>query len=270
MLTGFLLALREGAEAALLVGLLSGVLRRMCRPDCMAALWLGVAAGAASSALAAGLLHTLGVGFVGDGEAIYEGTVGIAASALLTGMIFWMRGHAVRANDAAKTDMQVAVRSGRSAVFALTFVAVVREGIELALFLNAAAFRSDAAAIVAGAALGVLVSVAGGWLLFATAVRVNVQRFFQVSSAVLLLLAAGLIAHAVGEFVEIGWIPAFADPIWNTTGWLPETSAVGAILETLFGYTSAPTLSEVVAYALFLIAAGIGWRHSRASGRTAG
>lgn len=265
MLASFLLALREGIEAALIVGMLAGVLRRTRRPDYMPVLWLGVASGATISVIAALLLRSLGLRFAGDGEAIYEGTVGLAAAALLTGMIFWMRRHAGQASDAAGANLRLAARSGRGAVFALAFVAVMREGIELALFLNAAVFRSAASAVFAGAMLGLLVAVAGGWLLFATALRFSVRRFFQVSGALLLLVAAGFVSHALGEFIEVGWIPPLIEPIWNTAGWLPETSAGGAVLKTLFGYKSAPSFTEVAAYGLFLIAVSWALRHARAT-----
>jgi high-affinity iron transporter len=270
MLPSFLLALREGVEAALIVGLLAGVLRRIRRLDCMPSLWLGVATGATISVIAALFVRALGLRFAGDAEAIYEGVVGLAAAALLTGMIFWMRCHAGREGDAAEVNVRAAVRSGRGAVFSLAFVAVVREGIELALFLNAAIFRSAASDIVAGAMLGLLVAVAGGRILFACALRFSVRRFFQVSGAVLLLLASGFVFHAVGEFIEVKWIPPLIEPVWNTSGWLPETSPAGAVLETLFGYKSAPSFTEVSVYALFLIAVGWALRYARVASEPPG
>jgi high-affinity iron transporter len=149
-------------------------------------------------------------------------------------------------------------------------VAVVREGLELALFLNAVVLHSAASTVLAGAMLGLLVAAACGWVLFATTLRFSVRRFFQVSGALLLLLAAGFVSHAVGEFIEVGWIPPLIEPIWNTTGWLPETSTGGAILKTLFGYESTPSLAEVAAYVLFLLAVGWALRRSRATIKPSG
>lgn len=260
MLPSFLLALREGFEAALIVGLLAGVLRQVRRRDCTPFLWLGVASGAAVSVMAAFCLRALGLRLAGDAEAIYEGSVGLAAATLLTGMILWMRRHA--GSEVVEMNAHPAVRVGGWAVFALAFVAVVREGIELALFLNAAIFRSAGFHIVAGALLGLLVATVAGWALFAGVLHFSVRQFFKLSGAILLLLAAGFVSHAVGEFIEVEWIPPLIQPVWNTSAWLPETSLGGAVLRTLFGYKSAPSFTEVAAYGLFLIA--VSWAIRRA------
>jgi high-affinity iron transporter len=267
MLAGYLLALREGVEAAFVIGLLLTGLRRLCRGDCAAAVWIGVAAGLVVSVTVALLLRAVGWNLEGTAEAIFEGAMGLLAAALLGVMILWMHRTAGRVGAAWEAEIKDAVGSGRGAVFAVAFITVTREGVELALFLAAASLESHAVPTLAGAAAGLGTAAVAGWALFATAVRFSLRRFFQVTNVLLLLFAAGLVAKGVGEFGEAGWIPPMVDPLWNTSRWLPETSASGAVLKTLLGYNSTPSFMQVLSYAGFL--AIVGWLLSRTSAEPA-
>jgi high-affinity iron transporter len=180
---------------------------------------------------------------------------------VLTWMIFWMN----RQSQSIKSDLEQGVNRTVSAadkrgLFWLAFLAVVREGIELALFLTAATFASSAESTVVGALLGLGTAVLLGWTLFATTVRLDLRRFFQVTGILLILFAAGLVAHGVHELVEAGLLPALIDPIWDINTLIPETSFVGMILKTLFGYNANPTLMEMLAYFGYLAAVVIGLR----------
>lgn len=257
MPTGFLLALREGIEAALVVGLLLSVLRRLCRPDCTAAVWAGAAAGLAMSVVVALLLRAMGWNLEGTAEEIFEGAMSLLAAALLGAMIVWMHWRAGRMGAALEAEVRDAVGSGRGAVFAVAFITVAREGIELAIFLAAASLETHAVPTLAGAVAGLGTAAVAGWALFATAVRFNLRRFFRVTNVLLLMFAAGLVAKGVGELGEAGWIPPMVDPLWNTSRWLPETSAPGAMLKTLLGYNDTPSFSQVLSYAAFLAIVGL-------------
>jgi high-affinity iron transporter len=135
----------------------------------------------------------------------------------------------------------------------LAFLAVVREGIELALFLTAATFASDPQSTILGLLLGLGVAVLLGWSLFTSTLRLNLRRFFQVTGFLLILFAAGLVAHGVHEFNEVGWIPPVIEHVWNVNPILDENSTLGLMLKALFGYNGNPSLTEVLAYLAYYI-----------------
>ncbi len=109
----------------------------------------------------------------------------------------------------------------------LAFLAVFREGIELALFLTAATFASDAQQTLFGAILGLFAAVVLGWLMFATTIRLNLRRFFLITGALLILFSAGLVARSVHEFNEVGWIPPVIEHVWDTSFLVSESSTGG-------------------------------------------
>jgi high-affinity iron transporter len=157
-------------------------------------------------------------------------------------------------------------------MFWLAFIAVVREGIELALILTAAFFAGDQSQVTAntiqtlsGTVLGLGTAALLGWSLFATTVRLDLRRFFQVTGILLILFAAGLVAHGVHEFNEVGWIPAVVEHVWDVNVVLDETSLMGQLLRTLFGYNGNPSLTEIIAYFAYLIVVSIFWRRDNAA-----
>jgi high-affinity iron transporter len=261
MLSSFLLSLREGAEAALVIGIVLGALRKIGRGDCERVVWAAVLGAVATSVLAAVALHAVGWSLEGPAEPIFEGVTLLVAAGLLTWMIAWM----ARQSRELKAGLEAGVRQavctpGRRGVFALTLVAVAREGIELAVFLTASAFESGAAQTIGGLLLGLATAALFGWLLFACTWRLNLRWFFRVTSALLLFFAAGLIAKGVHEFNEIGWVSAVNDPVWDSASILSEQSLLGGVLKTLFGYTSHPSLTAAAAYLVYLGAIVFGLR----------
>jgi high-affinity iron transporter len=149
-------------------------------------------------------------------------------------------------------------------MFSLAFLAVFREGIELALFLTAATFSSTALAVVTGAFLGLGAAAAAGWLLFRTTTRLDVRAFFRVTSILLIFFAAGLVAYGVHELNEAGIIPAVIEHVWDLNPVLDENSGLGQILKALLGYNGNPSLSEVVAYAGYWVVILAALRHRQA------
>jgi len=137
------------------------------------------------------------------------------------------------------------------------FVAVVREGIETALFLTAAAFSATPVQTLIGGGLGLAVAVVVGWVLFAVSVRLDVRAFFRVTSVLLILFAAGLVAHGVHELQEAGVLPAIVEHVWDINPILDENSAVGSILKALFGYNGNPSLLEMVSYVTYYLIVGV-------------
>ena len=264
MIAAALLAFREGLEAALILGIVLSVLHRFGRQDQEKTAWLGAGLAAVAS-LGAGIgLYTLGTSFEGKAEQIFEGLTMLLAAGVLTWMIFWMS----RQGRAVQTHVEQSVHratknDGKWAVFSLAFLAVVREGIELALFLTAATFTTTAAATYAGGLLGLVLAALAGWLIFATTTHLDVRAFFRVTSILLIVFAAGLVGHSVHEFNEAGIIPVVVEHVWNINSVLDENSGVGQILQALLGYNGNPSLTEAVAYVGYWVAVLLALRHRR-------
>lgn len=265
MVPSFLLSLREGLEAALIIGIIFGVLHRIRREDFKSSVWYGVGAAILLS-LAFGLgLNLVGMEFEGQFEEAFEGIAMLLAAAVLTWMIFWMqnRGADIQRDLEAKTVQATLIKSA-SALFALAFLAVFREGVELALFLLATRMASDPVSVLVGAVLGLSSAIVFGWMLFATTRQLNLRQFFRITNILLLLFAAGLVALGVHELNEAGWIPTIVDQVWDVNHILSDGSWFGGILKALFGYNGNPSLSEVIAYmAYFLIIGTVILRNQR-------
>ena len=263
MLPSYLLSLREGIEAALIVGIVLGALRQMRRTDLSSTVWMGVISASILSVLAGILLTMLGLGFEGPAEQIFEGITMLLAAGVLTWMIFWMSRQARNIKGELESGVHKATfEGGKRGLFALAFLAVLREGIELALFLVASIFASDVQQTLIGAFLGLGTAILLGWSLFATTVRLDLQRFFRVTGFLLILFAAGLVAHGVHEFNEAGVIPAVIEHVWDVNPILDENATLGAMLKALFGYNGNPSLTEVLAYFAYFAAIFIGLRLS--------
>jgi len=268
MLPTYLLSLREGLEAALIIGIVLGALSKIRRSDLSPAVWLGVLSAVGVSILTAVLLTSFGMSLEAEAEQIFEGITMLIAAGILTWMIFWMRKQARFLKSELEAGVNKAAAStGKRAMFWLAFIAVVREGIELALFITAAFFAGDQTQVtsniiqtLAGTILGLGTAVLLGWTLFATTVRLDLRRFFQVTGILLILFAAGLVAHGVHEFNEVGWIPAIVEHIWDVNAIVDENSVAGQLLKTLFGYNGNPSLTEMIAYFAYLIVVTVLWR----------
>ncbi len=261
MFTSFLITLREGLEAALIVGIVLGVLRKMGRADHSRLVWAGVLAAVAVSVVAGLAFHTLGVAFEGRAEAIFEAVAMLLAAAVLTWMILWMQRQGRKIQADLETDVRRAVTDENSwALFSLAFVAVVREGIETVLFLTAAAFSATVGETLVGGALGLSAAIVIGWLIFAAGRELNVRTFFRVTGVLLILFAAGLVAHGVHELQEAALLPTIVEHVWDVNYILSEDSTVGTFLKALFGYNGNPSLIEILSYAGYYVAVYLGTR----------
>ena len=263
MLASFLLALREGLEAALIIGIVLGALRKVRRADLAPAVWRGAISAVLVSLIAGVALTAFGLNLEGAAEQIFEGVAMLLAAAVLTWMIFWMQRQARRVQAGLETGVrQAALASGQGGLFSLAFIAVVREGIELALFLAAAAFASGTQGTITGGLIGLAAAALLGWLLFASAIRLDLGQFFRATGALLLLFAAGLVAHGVHEFNEVGWVPAVIEHVWDLNPVLDETSILGVMLKALVGYNGNPALTEVISYIAYVGAVALALRGS--------
>jgi high-affinity iron transporter len=266
MIAALLITLREGLEAALVVGIVLGVLRKVKRTDRSRWVWIGVTAAIAASVATGLALNALGVAFEGRGEEVFEGAAMLLAAGVLTWMIFWMQRQGRNVQVELEADVRRAVTGGsRWALFSLAFVAVLREGVETVLFLTAAAFSATAAETLIGGTLGLLAAAGLGWLVFAAGRRLDLRAFFRLTSVLLILFAAGLLAHGVHELQEAAWVPTLVEHVWDINAILDENGTVGAFLKALFGYNGNPSLLEVISYVAYfaVICVATRWSGSR-------
>ena len=261
MFSSYLLSLREGIEVALLIGITLGTLRKFERPQLVPVVWSGIISAVVISLLTAIILNRIGVSVDGDAEKIFEGITMLVAAGVLTWMIFWMRCHARNLRVGLETDIRRAVlHSGKKALFIVAFVVVLREGIELALFLTSVTMTSTVQQTLLGSVLGLSTAFILGWILFTTTIKLDLRRFFDLTGILLILFAAGLVAHGIHEFNEVGWVPPIIEPVWDINFILDEQSILGSMLKALFGYNGNPSLSEVLAYLTYFAAIVFGLR----------
>jgi high-affinity iron transporter len=269
MFSSLLITLREGLEAALIVGIIMSTLRQLDQQERAKSVWWGVSAATGVSVLGAIALNALGVAFEGHGEAIFEGIAMLAAAGVLTWMIFWMQRQAPHIKHDIERDVKSALDgTGRWALFGLAFVAVVREGIETALFLTAAVYTTSPLMTLIGGAIGLAGAVTIGYLIFVAGQRLNLKVFFRVTSLLLLLVAAGLLAHGIHELQEAALLPVAVEHVWNVNPLIDENGALGQFLGAMFGYNGNPSLLETLAYAAYFVVVGwFAWRSTERGGR---
>ena len=268
MLPTYLLSLREGLEAALIIGIVLGAVSKIRRKDLAPAVWLGTLSAVGISILTAIILTSFGMSLEERAEQIFEGVTMLIAAGILTWMIFWMGKQARFLKSELEDGVNKAAAStGQRAVFWLAFMAVVREGVELAIFITAAFFAGGEDQVttniiqtLAGTILGLGTAVLLGYTIFATSLRLDLRRFFQVTGVLLILFAAGLVAHGVHEFNEVGWIPGVVEHIWDVNMILDENSIAGQLLKTLFGYNGNPSLTEMITYFVYIAVVTVFWR----------
>ena len=254
MFASFVLALREGLEAALLIGLLLGTLKKLGHTEYQRMIWFGAGLAIIVSGAAGYLSNVLGASFEGRNEEIFEGITMLLAAGLLTWVILWMRTQSRSINERLAANVkEVVSNQNQLALFSLAFIAVIREGIELALFLVTVSLDTDGREVLLGASLGLAAVTVVAFLSFKSLIRLNISRFFQVTSIILVLFAAGLVAHGVHEFNEVGFIPPVIEHLWDINHIIDEKSPSGELLKALFGYNGNPSLTEMVAYIMYFV-----------------
>jgi high-affinity iron transporter len=195
--------LREGFEAALIVGIVLAYLHKAGASDRVRHVWAGVAAAAAISVIMGGVLFASGSELSGTAATAYEGSAMLIAAGVLTWMIFWMQRQARTLGASLRTRVSNALVAGGTALFWVAFVAVAREGVETSLFMYAATGKASASSTLAGGATGLVLAVALGVLVYRGGRRLDLARFFQVTSVMLLAFAAYLLMGGMSEFGEV-------------------------------------------------------------------
>jgi FTR1 family protein len=250
-----IIVLREVIEAALIIGIVLAATQGVPRRSRF--IVGGVALGLLGAALVAAFAGTIAGALEGMGQEVFNAAVLLTATVMLGWHNVWMKRHGAGiARDMKAVGREVT--SGESSLAALLVVvglAVLREGSEVVLFLyGIAAGGAGTAPLLAGGLLGLAGGVAIGALLYFGLLTIPTRHLFAVTGGLLLLLAAGMAAQAAGFLVQAGKLPALAEPLWDTSAWLPESGIVGQVLHALMGYVERPSGMQIV----FFLASGVG------------
>ena len=248
MLANFLIGLREGLEASLIVGILIAFAVRSDRRSVIPAIWSGVAAAIALSA-ATGAVLMYGLGEAGDAiEPILSGALSILAAVLITWMVFWMAKTARNLKGSLEGSLENSFGRSGFAVALVAFFAVAREGVETALFMWASVKASgETIAALTVLIIGILVATGLGWLFYRGALTLNLRVFFQWTGAALILVAAGILAYGIHEFQEVGFLPE-TFVVYDASAWLGHETIIGSLLYGLFSYRPNPTVLEIAVW----------------------
>jgi high-affinity iron transporter len=215
---------------------------------------LAAAVAAAALSLAAGAaIFGIAGEFEGRSAEAFEGIAMLVAVGVLSWMIIWMKRQAAGIKKGLERDVAQAI--GMGSVFALAlipFSAILREGLETAVFLFAATRTSTPLESTVGATAGLVVAVGLTWGIYSGGYRVNLRVFFNVTGVFLILFAGGLLAHGIHELQEAALLPIFTEHVWNINHILDDGSGVGLWLKALLGYNGNPSLTEVIAYPVYL------------------
>lgn len=259
--TGLLTGLREGVEAALIVSIVLAYLAKTGNARHFGRIWLGAGAAVALSVVAGGVLFVTMRGLEAPAEQIFEGLAMAIAAGVVTWMLFWMRRTAANIKGELQAGVDRALTDGSIwGLSVLAFIAVIREGIETALFLlgQATAAGTEASSTLAGALIGLALAVGIGWGLYHGARVINLRTFFTWTGVALIFIAGGLLSHAVHEFVEAGWITVGTGTAFDISGVLPHepdaglAGVIGSILRALFGYSSSPEWATLVTWIAYV------------------
>ncbi len=240
MIPTFVLFLREGLEASLIVSILMAALRQLGQTRQMRAVWIGVGLAVVGSLLGGTVIYVTVRSYDNSRfQTIFETFTYLAAVVILTGMTFWMQQH----SRSLKREI-VAKASSAGSGFALgllAFTTVGREGLETAVFTLAIAFQTSGILLVLGGALGILAAIGLCVLIYRLGYHLDFRIFFRVMGIVLLFFAAGLLGDAVQNLQQLGWITLGNAHLWDTSRVLSENSTLGDLLHTLLGYAESPT-----------------------------
>ena len=260
--SGLLTGLREGVEAALIVAIICAYLARTGNTRHFGKIWIGVgAAVGASIVLGAAIFLTIG-GLEEPYEQIFEGLTMLLAAGVVTWMLFWMRRQSAGVKGQLQRAIDRVLSEGTAwGLAVLAFTAVIREGLETALFLVGQATAAaggeggdaGAIAVLAGALVGLTIAVALGYGFYRGSRVLDLQRFFRWTGVLLIFIAAGLLSSAVHEFVEIGWISVGTAPAFDLAGVLPHAEGLGLLLRAIFGYSSSPEWITLITWATYLV-----------------
>ncbi|HAS08352.1 MAG TPA: iron transporter [Actinobacteria bacterium] len=254
MLGNFLIGLREGLEAAIVVSILIAYLIKINRRDQIRSVWIGVGL---ALVLCIGFTVALAVTSTTLSDAAQEafaGVVSLVAVGTVTWMIFWMKKASRALSGELRRGVDEALVTGATALVTLAFIAVAREGLETAIFIwSAIQATGVTAGPVIGGILGLLAAVALEYLIYNQTVKLNISTFFRWTGVFLILVAAGVLMYAIHEFQELGWLPGEDNIAFDVSSTIPPDSWYGTVLKGAINFTPAPSVLQVVAWVSYVI-----------------
>lgn len=254
MLANFLIGLREGLEASLVVGILVAYLVRTGRRDKVAAVWAGVGVAMALSLTVGAVLSFTSARMSFRAQEAFGGMLSIVAVAFVTWMIFWMRRAARSMKGELQDKVDKALAMGTGALVTTAFIAVAREGLETALFVwSAVAATNEGARPLVGVVLGLGLSATLGWLLYRRAVQINLARFFTWTGAGLVVVAAGVLAYGVHDLQEAGILPGLNSLAFDVSHVITTSSVLGTVLKGVFNFSPQTTWLEAVTWTAYVV-----------------
>jgi high-affinity iron transporter len=253
MLGNFLIGLREGLEAALVVSILVAFLVRTERRAVLPKVWLGVGIAVAVSVAVTAALALTQQALTFEAQEAFGGSLSIVAVCFVTWMIFWMRRTARSISSDLRGRLEDAIRMGTTAVVVMATLAVGREGLETALFFfTAAQAAGQTAQPLVGFLLGIAVAVVLAYLLYRGAVQLNLGRFFTVTGALLIFVAAGILGYGVHDLQEAGILPGLNTLAFDVSAAVPPDSWYGVLLKGVFNFSPQTTLLQAVVWVLYV------------------
>lgn len=271
MVPTFVIGLREGLEASLIVGIIAAFLRQRGRSDLIRWVLVGILAAVAVCATAGVSLDLVSRSLPQRQQEGLETVIGVVAVGMVTYMVVWMKRHSRALKGSLEGAAGAALVAGSGlALVAMAFLAVLREGLETVVFLLAAFNETgNGAGAAAGAILGIAVSVALGYGVYRGGVRLNLSRFFRATGVVLVLVAAGLLVNAVHTAHEAGWLNAGQQKTFDLSSVVAPGSVRSSLLTGMLGLQSSPVLAEVIVWVLYLVPVGlyVAWPPGRSPSR---
>jgi high-affinity iron transporter len=261
MIATLVIFLREGVEASMIIAILLAYLNRIGHREHFRDVFIGV--GAALLLATAGGVAAYETIRSYDGsrvQTIFETVTYLVAATVLTYMTFWMRNHARSLSKElrARTDAALDGRA-RWGLGLLAFQAVGREGLETVIFTLAIIFSTSATGALIGAVIGLAGALGIAFTIYRLGHRLNLARFFTVIGVLLMVFAAGLLADSVENLQQLGWLPVLHTPMWHSARLLSESSALGDVLHSFFGYSDAPTPLQLLVYVAYLAIASFAY-----------
>ena len=256
MFANFLIGLREGLEAALIVSILLAYITRLGRRDLAGAIWLGVVLAIALATGTGAVLQLTSSELPPTSEIAFTGTMSLVAVALVTWMILWMARRARFLRSHLEGEVDRAVAGGRLTLAVIAFVAVIREGLETALFLWSGATSTgngDVLAPLIGALLGLAAATVIGVALFRGAIELDLGRLLRWSGAALVVVAAGVFSYGVGEFTELGVVPGEHAIAFDVSGVIAPDGVFAEVLRGFFNFRPETPWPVLIAWIAYLV-----------------
>lgn len=254
MYANFLIGLREGLEAALVISILLTYLAKTNRNEHKRFVWLG-AAGALGLSVALGAFFTFSIYYLPFSSLeLIGGVLSIITAALVTWMVLWLAGNAASLKSGLQDALDKAIASGPKFLVLMAFLAVAREGLETALFvLNASISAGSVSGPVFGALIGLVAACALGVLIYQGAIRINLRKFFMLTGFALVFIAAGVLSYGIHDLQEASVLPGINSLAFDISSTISADSTLGTLLKGMFNFTPTPSNLEFMIWVLYLV-----------------